>query len=70
MNVAIERMKANPVTPLPSRWGSPSGDAATLRAPKQSSSKPKPKPYVPPHNRSGKYFSIALIQQLWWCGRG
>ncbi|KAK3250926.1 hypothetical protein CYMTET_39724 [Cymbomonas tetramitiformis] len=70
MNVAVEHMKANPMTPLPSRRGPPSGKAATSHAPKQSVSKPKPKPYVPPHNRGGKCFSFALIQQLWWCGRG
>ncbi|KAK3288148.1 hypothetical protein CYMTET_4364 [Cymbomonas tetramitiformis] len=55
MDVAAEHTKANPVTPLPSRWGSPSGKAATSHAPKQFVSKPEPKPYVPPHNHDGKF---------------
>ncbi|KAK3274667.1 hypothetical protein CYMTET_17159 [Cymbomonas tetramitiformis] len=55
MNVAVERMKAHPVVPLPSRWGSPSRNAAASSTRKRSASKPTPKPYIPPHNRSGAH---------------
>ncbi|KAK3259316.1 hypothetical protein CYMTET_31677 [Cymbomonas tetramitiformis] len=49
MNEAVYRHRiANPVVFLPVNWSSSSGDAAQSYDPK-----PKPKPYVPPHNRGG-----------------
>ncbi|KAK3235066.1 hypothetical protein CYMTET_54714 [Cymbomonas tetramitiformis] len=54
MNEAVKHLVANPVVPLPTNWGSTSGDGATLSLSILFTPKAKPGPYVPPHNRSGK----------------
>ncbi|KAK3285443.1 hypothetical protein CYMTET_6957 [Cymbomonas tetramitiformis] len=55
MNEAVRHLIANPVVPLPTNWGSTSRDGAALSRSKQNSPKAKPEPYVPPHNRGGKF---------------
>ncbi|KAK3237898.1 hypothetical protein CYMTET_52059 [Cymbomonas tetramitiformis] len=65
MDEAVKHLIANPVVPLPTSWGSTSGDGATLSRSKLFTPKAKPGPYVPPDLHTIEAVNFPATRR-WW----